>query len=364
MHIGLLIYGSLETISGGYLFDRQLVSYLEAQGDQVDIISIPWRNYPLHLLDNLSRGFYRKLVNLPVDILLQDELSHPSLFHLNRGLKKKVNYRLISIVHHLRCSEFHPSWQNEFYSTVEKLYLQSVDGFIFNSQNTRQKVENLVGDQKSRVVAYPAGDRFQPDLAPGLIESRAQQDIPLQILFLGNVIPRKGLHTLLEALKLISIKNWQLSIAGSMAIDEKYAQRMMQSVRDYRIEDKVIFYGSLGEKELRSVMLTSHIMVMPSYHEGFGIAYLEGMGFGLPAIATTAGGSSEFITHNVNGYLIPQEDAAIISKYIARLTEDRHLLIKMSRSALERYHQHPTWENTSERIRGFLEKMIDQEDKL
>jgi hypothetical protein len=127
MRFGLFIYGSLETISGGYLYDRQLVSYLEAQGDQVEIISIPWRSYTQHLLDNLSRDLYSRLINLQVDILLQDELNHPSLFDLNRRLKKSVNYRIISIVHHLRSSEDHPAWQNQFYSAVEKRYLKRVD---------------------------------------------------------------------------------------------------------------------------------------------------------------------------------------------------------------------------------------------
>ena len=52
MKIGLIIYGSLDTLSGGYLYDRMLVDYLRAQGDTVEIISLPWRNYAAHLTDN------------------------------------------------------------------------------------------------------------------------------------------------------------------------------------------------------------------------------------------------------------------------------------------------------------------------
>ncbi len=54
MRLGLVIYGNLETISGGYLYDRKLVEHLERQGDQVEIISLPWRNYARHLGDNLQ----------------------------------------------------------------------------------------------------------------------------------------------------------------------------------------------------------------------------------------------------------------------------------------------------------------------
>ena len=52
MRIGLVIYGSLDTLSGGYLYDRKLVEYLRAQGDTVEVISLPWRNYAAHLTDN------------------------------------------------------------------------------------------------------------------------------------------------------------------------------------------------------------------------------------------------------------------------------------------------------------------------
>ena len=53
MRIGLVIYGALDTLSGGYLYDRKLVEYLRAQDDAVEIISLPWRNYAAHLTDNI-----------------------------------------------------------------------------------------------------------------------------------------------------------------------------------------------------------------------------------------------------------------------------------------------------------------------
>ena len=88
MKIGFLIYGSLDTLSGGYLYDRKLVEYLRAQGDTVEIISLPWRNYAAHLTDNFS---FKLPSNL--DILIQDELNHPSLIAANRG---KHPYPIVS----------------------------------------------------------------------------------------------------------------------------------------------------------------------------------------------------------------------------------------------------------------------------
>ncbi len=200
MRVGLLIYGSLETISGGYLYDRMLVEFLRAQGDYVEIISLPWRNYPRHLLDNFSRSLLKKCLKLEIDVLIQDELNHPSLAWLNNKLQQ-VPFPIISLVHHLRCDELRPIWQNTFYRQVERCYLDSVDGFIFNSQTTKNSVAQ-VSPIKDRpwIIATPAGDRFDPEIEAAKIIARAQQPDPLRLIFLGNLIPRKGLHILVETL--------------------------------------------------------------------------------------------------------------------------------------------------------------------
>jgi len=146
MKIGFLIYGSLDTLSGGYLYDRKLVEYLRAQGDDIEIISLPWRNYAAHLTDNftfklpVSNVIARRALpptkqsraNGRFDILIQDELNHPSLIGANC---RPHPYPIVSLVHHLRCSELRPKWQNDFYRVIEKKYLQSVDGFVFNSMD-------------------------------------------------------------------------------------------------------------------------------------------------------------------------------------------------------------------------------------
>ena len=89
MKIGLVIYGDLETLTGGYLYDRMLVEFLRSRGDVVQIFSLPWRNYGRHLFDNLSQRLVRPVSEAQLDILLEDELNHPSLFRLNRRLKER-----------------------------------------------------------------------------------------------------------------------------------------------------------------------------------------------------------------------------------------------------------------------------------
>lgn len=359
MHAGLIIYGSLDSLSGGYLYDRKMVEYLRGRGDQVEVISLPWRNYGRHLSDNFSPALRRRLAALNVDLLIQDELNHASLFWLNHRLRPSIDYPIVSIVHHLRCSEPRPEWQNRLYGLIERHYLNSVDAFIFNSRTTQKVVTDLTRANKPQVVAYPAGDRLEPDISDQDIIKRATKPGPLRLLFLGNLIPRKGLHVLINALRDLPREAWLLSIAGGTSTDRAYAARVTQQVSALELTDQIHFLGALNEQEVAAQLRHSHLLVVPSLYEGFGIAYIEGMSFGLPAIATTAGAAHEIVSHGENGFLATSGDPHILASYLKELIADRKRLVEMSLNARQRYADHPTWEQTTERIREFLHGMAN-----
>ncbi|MCE9644512.1 MAG: glycosyltransferase family 4 protein [Chloroflexi bacterium] len=350
MKIGLIIYGSLETISGGYMYDRKLVEYLRAQGDEVGIISLPWRNYPAHLMDNLS-------FRLPsqYDILIQDELNHPSLLAANLG---KHSHPVISLVHHLRCSELRPAWQNHFYRLVEKKYLQHVDGFIFNSQTTCLVVRELSGRNLPETVAHPPTDRFGEAIPEQEIKARALTG-ELRIVFLGNLMERKGLHTLLRSVVGLKSKV-RVDVIGSLTAEPEYVKRIRAMVEQNDLSSFVFLHDSLDNDPLAEILRQSHLMIVPSSYEGFGIVYLEGMGFGLPSIGTTAGAAGEIIEHGVTGYLIPPNDSPALAAYISALATNRELLTQLSLNARRRYIQQPSWMETAARVRAFLQSMIGQ----
>ena len=349
MRVGLIIYGSLDTRSGGYLYDRKLVEYLRSQGDSVEIVSLPWRNYTAHLTDNLH-------VKLPrnVDILIQDELNHPSLIVANRGIHP---YPVISLVHHLRCPERRPVWQNIFYRWVEQKYLRSVDGFIFNSKTTETVVNSLVENEKPGIVAYPPTDRFGDPLSEREIIERAKSD-KLRILFLGNLIYRKGLHTLLEAVS-SKYSPFRIDVVGSLTSEPQYAKQIQEYISQNQLSSFVFLHGPLDREQLINKLKQAHALVVPSSYEGFGIVYLEGMCFGLPAIGTTAGAASEIITDGVDGFLTEPENAFALSERLKLLDERRDILLQMSLAARARYLRQPKWEETAGRIREFLLKQID-----
>jgi len=133
---------------------------------------------------------------------------------------------------------------------------------------------------------------------------------------------------------------------------------MERYVLTHGLSSIVKFHGALDNEPLIKMYKQSHVMVVPSSYEGFGIVYLEGMGFGLPAIGTTAGGASEIITHGEDGYLIRPEDVSSLAGHLNVLNTDRNLLVRLSLNAVKRYRSQPTWDETARSIREFLYKMV------
>jgi len=361
MRVGLLIYDSLETISGGYLYDRKLVEHLRAQGDHVEIISLPWRNYPHHLLDNFSRSLLKKCFKLQVDVLIQDELNHPSLAWLNNRLR--VPFPIISLVHHMRCIELRPGWQNTIYRQIERRYLDSVDGFIFNSQTTKNSVAQVSPiNKRPWIIATPAGDRFDPKQIDTIdMVTRAQDSGPLRLIFLGNLIPRKGLHTLIESISQLEQGYCILEVVGGFDANSGYTQRIFQQVKHAGLEASIRFHGAQSDEALVNLLENSQVLVVPSSFEGFGIVYLEGMGFGLPAIGTTQGAASEIIVHGETGYLIKPEDSAGLAILLKYLCQDRKKLAALGLAARQRYQQFHGWDQNMAKIRTFLLELVGKQ---
>ncbi len=357
MRVGFVIYGSLETRSGGYLYDRKLVEFLRSQGDEVILFSLPWRNYPRHLLQNLDGNRARAIASARPDILIQDELNHPSLFWLNPRLKQEARFPIVSLVHHLRSEEAHPPALLPLYRAVEARYLRSVDGFICNSRATRASVQALAEGDRPSVIAYPGREAQLPALSDEAIQARARETGPLRLLFVGNLIPRKGLHTLLEALAHLPPDMARLTVVGDAQADARYSRRVREQALRLGLDARVRWLGAIPDDALRRVYATHHALVVPSQHEGFGIVYLEAMGYGLIAVGTEAGGAGEIIRPGETGLLIPPGDAEALATRLLWLHQHRPEMSHMGIAARRAWLEHPTWEDSGKRIRAFLMEM-------
>jgi len=360
MRIALCIYGTLETLSGGYLYDRKMVEFLRARGHTVEIFGWRWRSWLRHLGDNLDGDFVRKVVAFAPDVIVQDELNHPSLFLLNRRFRSRrlraaLRAPIVSIVHHLRSSEEHPAWLLPLYQAVERAYLRTVDAFVWNSQTTRQAVLALRDAPAEGIVVYPGvGDwAKQADATTGAGEDR---QVAHRIVFVGNLIPRKRLDVLLHALQ-TAPSVWTLDVVGSLQSDPAHAAAMRTLAERLQLNDRVRFHGTVADAALADLMQVADLLIVPSY-EGFGIVYLEAMTFGVPVIAASAGAAREIVRDGENGFLVPLGNAAEITRLLHRLHAEPALLQSLRKGAERTPQRFPAWEEGGAALEAWLQEVV------
>jgi glycosyltransferase involved in cell wall biosynthesis len=435
VRVGLVVYGPLDRRSGGYLYDREVVDRLEAAGDDVTVVSLPERPYPARFLDNLDPRVGRRLetVAAEVDVLVVDELCHPSLaWALDR---RDLAAPVVALVHHLASAERRPRWRNRAIGAVEARFLRAADAYVCASRATCRAVAAALDPDRATVpqpedpagrgarteqsadggrslasdaldlhpdwtagsvdgdgtgtdegdgttvpgsvpptaadgdaavgarsppaiVAYPGADRFGDPVAPERVRERATEG-PLRVLFVGAVTPRKQVLTLVEGLSRATV-DWELTLVGDLSVAPEYVRRVRDRIDELSAADRVEVAGRLDDEALRAAFERHHLLAVPSAYEGFGIVYVEGMGFGLPAVASAAGGAPEVVRDRVNGRLVPPEDASAITDVVSPLARDRDRLARMGLAALETYHEHPTWAATADRVRGFLRSIAGE----
>ncbi|MBD3274535.1 MAG: glycosyltransferase [Candidatus Marinimicrobia bacterium] len=355
MKIAFIIYGDLDRITGGYIYDKHLVEYLTRSNHNIDVISLPDTWYLKSVEHNFQKKFYNTLAAQQYDIILQDELCHPSLFRMNRSIRSEFQNPIITIVHALKTG-LHQNFFTKFLiKSIESSYLQTVDGFIFISQYTKEETNALTTIDAPWIIAYPAGDRLPGQTTPEEIIKKIPAGVPLNLLYLGAITENKQLHRILETLSRFPAGEFQISVAGKFNCSKRYEKKIRRLARQAGKMHSVKFLGEITDKTaLANLFKTHHLLTLPSLSEGLPLVILEAASFGVPSITTQRSAAGEFIQNNKNGVLIDPEDQSAIYDTLSHLNANRELLSDMSRNVYRSFENHPTWDQTGEKIEKFL----------
>jgi glycosyltransferase involved in cell wall biosynthesis len=202
---------------------------------------------------------------------------------------------------------------------------------------SRFVLESLPPDaraQKQCVVA-PFGS---PVIDPN-IDARTETG-RLRLLFAGALTQRKGLADLFEAMKLVSSKNVELVVMGSLL-------RPLSWYRD-RFAD-FIYEPPRPHGEVLSLMQTCDVFVLPSIVEGRALVQQEAMACGLPVIATKNAGADDVIVDNETGFLVPIRSPEAIAEKINWCAANRSFVDGMGIAARTRASEF-TWRGYGESI--------------
>lgn len=167
------------------------------------------------------------------------------------------------------------------------------------------------------------------------IEPTQSSGDTLNILFLGRLESRKGIHTFLKAIPLLRNKhaNLHFRIAGE---DPENVYQNIFNEENPSNTAEVTFLGEITHEQKVEEYNNCDIFAAPSLYESFGLIYIEAMSFGKPVIGCSAGGAIEVIKDKEVGYLIEPGSVEELSAAINLLVSNPDLRAKLGEAAKQR----------------------------
>ena len=184
------------------------------------------------------------------------------------------------------------------------------DRIIVNSEWSRQcLLTEGVPEEKMSVVplVYEGGGSRVGRMADRSGSAGAgQEEVALEILFLGQINLRKGVGRLLEAMRLLKEEAISLTLAGPAEIDPS-AWAHMPNVK---------WVGPVARSEVGRYYAAADLFVLPTISDGYALTQLEALSHGLAVLASKSCGAA--VTHGVNGWLLDDLEPATIARAILK----------------------------------------------
>ena len=226
-----------------------------------------------------------------------------------------------------------------FAGSGTRTVLRKVDMLIAVSNAIAREALHLGARSERIVVASMGYDDaiFRPAPRAASREKLGlSQDLRYAVL-VGNLIPRKGIATLLTAAARASISAPELRwlVVGGGDIETWKAKAALAGVSEV-----VTFAGPALPADVATWLTAADVAVIPSFREPLGVAALEALACGIPVVASATGGLQELISHERNGLLVEPGDAGALTDAVARLLSDHALRIQLASAGHEGVREH------------------------
>ena len=218
-----------------------------------------------------------------------------------------------------------PGWQDSPVNVPESYYQRlarewhCADLVLVNSQWSKRNLLNE-GVSEEKIIVVPLC--YEPEPTSAASTPSVKSTGPLTVLWLGQVILRKGIHYLFNAARLMSGQDVRFVVAGRIGISQQAVATKPANVD---------LLGQIPRSRALHLLASADVFVLPTLSDGFALTQLEAMSYGLPVITTSHCG--DVVTDGVDGYITPCQDAEAIAEAIRRLNADRALLNEMKQAA-------------------------------
>ena len=251
------------------------------------------------------------------------DVVHLHMSHNGSFWRKYLLHRLCGVYGVADIVHLHSSSLMEFYQNsppavrrrITRLFSQCA-GVVVLGERWRQRVIQIAPE----AVIYPLPNTV---LIPPC--SSQQQVHRVTFLYLGVLVERKGVMDLLTAVAQLRREeafdsgNAHFVIGGSGECEHE--QQLRRYAAEHELEDMVTFTGWLSPQHKEQQLLSSQVLVLPSYNEGLPVAVLEGISYGLAVVATDVGDVSQVVRDGENGFLFAPGDIEALKRCLRALMQ-------------------------------------------
>lgn len=337
------IPGDPSTLTGGYIYARRLTAALSEAGWRVRPLRLP-EGFPFPSPADLAASRYLFAEIPDGACVFCDGLAFGAL---PQALIAEHAFRWVALVHHplaletgLTASMIHSLRESE------RTALAQAKAVIATSKSTADTLARDYGVPLSRLsVALPGTDMARR--APGTGH-------PPRLLCVATLTPRKGHDLLINALSKIAQLDWTCALVGSTTRDPNTAASVISTIEKAGIRERMQVLGELKSDALEAAYDAADIFVLPSRHEGYGMAFAEAMARGLPIVACAAGAVTDTVPSDA-GILVPVDDVPAIAAALRRLISDPAERARRAEAAWRHGQRLPTWTETAANVASVLQ---------
>lgn len=365
---------------GMNVYVRELTSSLARLGVECTTYTRSWKPglpavvdiEPNHRLVHVPAGDFDLPKERLVDVVPEftDTVSHhlrnhapADVLHANywlsglsgHQLKHDLNLPLITTFHTLaRVKALHGDAESVEREKVESSIIGCSDAIFVSCEEERQQFRELYGASPGTVeVITPGVDGafFSPGSRVGARSALGLGKHPV-LLFVGRIQPLKGLDVAIETLAALAHRDAVLLVVGGASGLEGHREfaRIVALAEQLGVANRVRFVAPQPHHLLSTYYRAADVVLVPSRSESFGLVALEAAACGTPVVATAVGGLLSLIDEGVNGYLVPERDAALFAARVTQVLNDPHLADRLSDQAVIRSRRY-SWQHAAMRMR-------------
>ena len=344
--VDFIVPGDIETLTGGYIYDRRVVEGLTERGWTTTVHSLD-TSFPApsgSALDE-ARGL---IASLPDGrLVVVDGLALGGSAPILRSAADRL--RLCALVHHPLALETGLDVQEAAaLELAETEAFAAVRHVVVTSRWTRRALADYGVAAERITVVEPGVDPAPP--------RRPSSSVTLRLLCVATLTPRKGHAVLFDALGHLDDRDWQLVCAGSLTRDAELAATLRAQIERLGLGDRIALLGELDRDELAMHYANCDLFVLASALEGYGMVLTEALARGIPVVATAAGAIPDTVTPGT-GILVPPDDSAALQQALASVMDDRDLLCRLTEAAHAGRTTLPTWDRTVDRFAATLARL-------